>query len=173
LLNDSSLENRFELNVALLNSLAKRGFPPKQIFVLGHSCGAWNALRLSALHPELLNSGIAMMPNCWDKSRDSLIRKKLVGQMRSFSKSNALVRHSPVDGSVDYEGSSIYLRWIDDIEGVEWIELPKSISNCRFLHEGEIGQHIKRGHDMPFSNCWFDYHPAILKYIEKRVAAEL
>ena len=55
-------------------------------------------------------------------------------EIRSAKKINALIFHSETDGEIDYQSDSRYLKWMADIPGAKWIELPN--------HNSEDGKEI-------------------------------
>ena len=127
-------KNRAALNTAIADIFVKKGTPRNQLFISGHSCGGMGSLRMESLYPDVFNSAIALMPNCWDKSEHSMLRKWELDDIRSAKKLDALIFHSETDGEVDYQSDSRYLKWIGDIPGAEWIELPN--------HNSENGKEI-------------------------------
>jgi len=107
-----------------IDYFASKGTPRNQIFLSGHSCGAWNALRLKGKYPDAFNSAIAYMPNCWDRKPNGPIRKMLIDEMKTFKELSSISFSSPVDGHVDWHSDYKYLKWIGDIPGATMIELP-------------------------------------------------
>ena len=126
--------NRANVMKEIVKEFESRGTPKNQIFFTGHSCGGMEALRYESILPDLFNATIALMPNCWDKSEHSLIRKTQLDEIRNANKLNTLIFHSEADGEWDYHSDSRYLKWMSDIPGAEWIELPK--------HNSENGKHF-------------------------------
>jgi hypothetical protein len=107
-----------------IDYFASKGTPRNQIFLSGHSCGAWNALRLKGKYPDAFNSAIAYMPNCWDRKPNGPIRKMLIDEMKTFKELSSISFSSPIDGHADWHSDYKYLKWIGDIQGATMIELP-------------------------------------------------
>ncbi len=130
--------NRANVMKDIVETFENKGTPRNQIFFTGHSCGAMEALRYESILPDLFNATIALMPNCWDRSEHSLIRKTLLDEIRNAKKLNTLIFHSETDGESDYHSDSRYLKWMADIPGAEWIELPNhnSEDGKKFVIEG-------------------------------------
>ena len=127
-------KNRAALNTAIADIFVQKGTPRNQLFISGHSCGGMGSLRMESLYPDVFNSAIALMPNCWDKSEHSQLRKWELDEIRSAKKIDALIFHSETDGEIDYQSDSRYLKWMADIPGAKWIELPN--------HNSEDGKEI-------------------------------
>ena len=144
--------NRLNVMQEIVDTFESKGTPRGQIFLIGQSCGGMEALRMEALYPELFNATIALVPNCWDRSEHSPIRKIQLDEIRNAKKLNTLIFHSEVDGEEDYHSDSRYLKWMADIPGTKWIELPKHNSENRkkFVINGitcKIKQKMRGGWD--------------------------
>ena len=70
----------------------------------------------------------------YNQSEHSQLRKWELDEIRSAKKIDALIFHSETDGEVDYQSDSRYLKWMADIPGAKWIELPN--------HNSEDGKEI-------------------------------
>jgi len=116
--------NRAKVNKEIAETFIENGTPKNQIFISGQSCGGMGSLKMEALYPDVFNSAIAYMPNCWDRSEHSQLRKFQLDEIRSAKHIDALVFQSPVDGEQDYHSSAEHLRWMGDIPGVTLIETP-------------------------------------------------
>jgi len=123
-LNDFPTYLREKRTIEIINYFADKGTPRDQIFLSGHSCGGWNALRLKGKYPDAFNAAISYMPNCWDRRPNGLVRKTLIDEMKTFKKLDAIIYSSPVDGGEDWKASYQDLKWIGDIPGTKMIKLP-------------------------------------------------
>ena len=83
-------KNRAALNTAIAEIFVQKGTPRNQLFISGHSCGAMGSLRMESLYPDVFNSAIALMPNCWDKSEHSQLRKWELDEIRIAKKIDAV-----------------------------------------------------------------------------------
>ena len=86
-----------------------------KFFISGQSCGGMGSLRMEALYPDVFNAAISYIPNCWDRSEHSALRKFQLDEIRSAKNIDALIFQSPVDGEMDYKSSSKHLSWMGDI----------------------------------------------------------
>ena len=138
----TKLDKAANLNLKLIDNFVKIGTPANQIFLTGHSCGAWMTFMLMAKHPNKVAGGIATMPGCYgmitkmgkakkigvDKALDNFRKKWGDGpanlrknQIDSFRKSKNLPilvfthPRDPFDGLLS--------DWMDDISGVKRIIL--------------------------------------------------
>ena len=106
----------------LKNLTQTNGVPFKQIFLAGHSCGAWNAIRYAAFKKELFGGTIAFNPNCWPSEENNPVRQYLVDELKTAEHANSLVFASPDDLTHDWKATSTDLKWIADIPGIKWFE---------------------------------------------------
>ena len=51
--------------INLINDFKKLGFAQNQIFLIGHSCGAWHSLFIASQNENLVNSVISFSPSCF------------------------------------------------------------------------------------------------------------
>ena len=139
----TKLDKAANLNLKLIDNFVKIGTPANQIFLTGHSCGAWMTFMLMAKHPNKVAGGIVTMPACYgnitemgkvkkigvDKALDNFRKKSGDGpanlrknQIDSFRKSKNLPilvfthPRDPFDGLLS--------DWMDDIPGVKRIIPP-------------------------------------------------
>ena len=139
----TKLDKAANLNLKLIDNFVKIGTPANQIFLTGHSCGAWMTFMLMAKHPNKVAGGIVTMPACYgnitemgkvkkigvDKALDNFRKKWGDGpanlrknQIDSFRKSKNLPilvfthPRDPFDGLLS--------DWMDDIPGVKRIIPP-------------------------------------------------
>ena len=61
----TKLDKAANLNLKLIDNFVKIGTPVNQIFLTGHSCGAWMTFMLMAKHPNKVAGGIVTMPACY------------------------------------------------------------------------------------------------------------
>ena len=61
----TKLDKAVNLNLKLIDNFVKIGTPVNQIFLTGHSCGAWMTFMLMAKHPNKVAGGILTMPACY------------------------------------------------------------------------------------------------------------
>ena len=61
----TKLDKAANLNLKLIDNFVKIGTPANQIFLTGHSCGAWMTFMLMAKHPNKVAGGIVTMPGCY------------------------------------------------------------------------------------------------------------
>ena len=147
-LNDFPTYLREKRTIEIINYFTDKGTPRDQIFLSGHSCGGWNALRLEGKYPDAFNAAISYMPNCWDRRPNGLVRKTLIDEMKTFKKLDSIIFSSPVDGGEDWKGSYQDLKWIGDIPGATMIELPgHNTNNGREISvNGELCRDLQRMH---------------------------
>jgi len=174
--------NRAKVNKAIAETFIKNGTPRNQIFISGQSCGGMGSLRMEALFPEVFNAAIAYMPNCWDRSEHSALRKFQLDEIRSAKNIDALIFQSPVDGETDYQSSSQHLRWMGDIPGVTLTETPghSDETGKKIIINGvdcKVKKKMKGGwdetHDMNLGHkekAFTAKDPALKKAIKKKVA---
>ena len=139
----TKLDKAANLNLKLIDNFVKIGTPANQIFLTGHSCGAWMTFMLMAKHPNKVAGGIVTMPGCYGmltkntkvkkigvkKGLEKFRKKNGVGpanlrknQIDSFRKSKNLPilvfthPRDPFDGLLS--------DWMDDIPGVKRIIPP-------------------------------------------------
>ena len=160
--------NRANVMKEIVKIFESKGTPRNQIFLIGQSCGGMEALRYEAVFPSLFNATIALMPNCWDQSEHSKLRKVQLDEIRNAEKLNTLIFHSKADGESDYHSDSRYLKWIADKPGAEWIELPahNSDDGKKFVINGvtcKIKQKMRGG--------WEEKHDQNLGHKKKAFTA--
>ena len=61
----------------LIDNFVKIGIPVNQIFLTGHSCGAWMTFMLMAKHPNKVAGGIVTMPGCYGMLTENTKVKKI------------------------------------------------------------------------------------------------
>ena len=169
-LNDFPLFNRVEITKAAIIEFVKNGTPRDQIFVLGHSCGAWNALTMEGNEPNIFNAAIAYAPNCWDKAPHSKVRKILIDEITNFDRIDGLVLHGPADGMVDFKSNSTHLRFIGDIKGVNWIELPNHTGNSIIVNGKKCGikERMLGGWDLKYNPSKSVFNPFDENKLQKK-----
>ena len=160
----TKLDKAANLNLKLIDNFVKIGTPANQIFLTGHSCGAWMTFMLMAKHPNKVAGGIVTMPACYgnitemgkvkkigvDKALDNFRKKWGDGpanlrknQIDSFRKSKNLPilvfthPRDPFDGLLS--------DWMDDIPGVKRIIPPLKGKMTNFkLDKKKCRVHIRK-----------------------------
>ena len=152
--------NRKQATVNLVKKFIDMGVLPENIFTMGHSWGGWNALRIAAFNDELIKASIALMPACCDIKRfqeeGSLIAKEFqyfAYQLKSATTINTLVLSSPGD---PFETPKS-LKFLESIDGVQFMELPGSCPGAR------------DGHGLMWSSCFIPYVAKIKNYMEDMI----
>ena len=77
----TKLDKAANLNLKLIDNFVKIGIPVNQIFLTGHSCGAWMTFMLMAKHPNKVAGGIVTMPACY-----GMITEKCQGKKSRYKK---------------------------------------------------------------------------------------
>ena len=83
-LRNLSTDVRMRVTEEVVKKFNSNGVPFKQIFLAGHSCGAWNAIRYAAFKKELFGGTIAFNPNCWPSEENNPVRQYLVDELLSL-----------------------------------------------------------------------------------------
>ena len=152
----------------LLENLIQMEFLLNQIFLSGHSCGAWNAIRYAAFKKELFGGTIAFNPNCWPKEENNPVRQYLVGELKTAKYANSLVFASPDDLTHDWKATSTDLAWIADIPGVKWFEYEKGVKvNGKKCKQWWDNKTLKNGHMIVFSKCSWPHQQSVLEFINE------
>ena len=167
--------------VELILKFKNKGFDSKNIFLVGHSCGAWHSLYLTSQHKDLVNSLIAFSPSCFGprylhfqrrgflRQRQQDIKEILDGE--SFP---ALVFISQEDSRENYLTS----KWLKKIDGLKIIKTIKKNNNkyyydnnlCIFHSDKNLEEvSILDGHNLHFSKCFKKYNSEINNFIKLRV----
>tara|TARA_Y100000590_G_C15648272_1_gene987759 strand:+ start:542 stop:1489 length:948 start_codon:yes stop_codon:yes gene_type:complete len=179
-----SKHNKIRENLAiLLNQFNSKGFKKEQIFLIGHSCGAWHSLYVLSQNTELANSVIAFSPSCfgpryllWQRNGFFRLRRDDMKKMsRRKSILNSLIFSDPFDVRENY----LTLKWLDKVKGVTLIKTEGRIKNdyyyldsqvCKFHSDlGAKEQIIKDGHNLHFSKCFQHYTDYIISFLEERI----
>ena len=143
------------------------GVPFKQIFLAGHSCGAWNAIRYAAFKKELFGGTIAFNPNCWPSEEYNPVRQYLVDELKTAEHANSLVFVSPDDLTHDWKATSTDLKWISDILGVKWFEYEKGVKVNGKQCKWNDGKKVKNGHLIVFAKCSWPHQQLVLEFIKE------
>ena len=138
----TKLDKAANLNLKLIDNFVKIGIPVNQIFLTGHSCGAWMTFMLMAKHPNKVAGGIVTMPACYgmitknakvkkvgikkglEKFREedgdgpANLRKNQIKEIEKSKNLPILVFTHPED---PFDG--LLSDWMDDIPGVKRIIL--------------------------------------------------
>ena len=180
------LEKRLDANIELINSFLEKGVPNKQIFVTGHSCGAWMTMMLTARHPDKVGGGISLMQACYGKlsknykvekvgvkkalenfrkkdgSGPADMRQNQIDEIKKSTNLPVLVFTHPKD---PFDG--LLSDWVEDIPGVKRIIISEDNKvdgkACNWK-----GKAIKNYHNMDWADCFQYYNKDILEYIASR-----
>ena len=165
-LRNLSTDVRMKVTEEVVRKFNSNGVPFKQIFLAGHSCGAWNAIRYAAFKEELFGGTIAFNPNCWPKEENNPVRQYLVNELKTAKYANSLVFASPDDLTHDWKATSTDLKWIAEIPGVNWFEYEKGPKvNGKPCKQRWDGKKLKNGHWIVFSECSWPHQELVLKFI--------
>ena len=96
-----------------------------QIFLIGHSCGAWHSLFISSQNSDLVNSVIAFSPSCFGPRYLYFQRRGFLKQRRNDIKkiSNTELLSSIIFVSPnDIRENHMTLKWLKKIDGVKMIK---------------------------------------------------
>ena len=138
----TKLDKAANLNLKLIDNFVKIGTPANQIFLTGHSCGAWMTFMLMAKHPNKVAGGIVTMPACYgmitknakvkkvgikkglekfrkeDGDGPANLRQNQINEIKKSKNLPILVFTHPED---PFDG--LLSDWMDDIPGVKRIIL--------------------------------------------------
>ena len=138
----TKLDKAANLNLKLIDNFVVNGTPANQIFLTGHSCGAWMTFMLMAKHPNKVAGGIVTMPACYgmitknanvkkvgikkglekfrkeDGDGPANLRKNQINEIKKSNNLPILVFTHPED---PFDG--LLSDWMDDIPGVKRIIL--------------------------------------------------
>jgi len=136
----TKLDKAANLNLKLIDNFVKIGIPVNQIFLTGHSCGAWMTFMLMAKHPNKVAGGIVTMPACYGKLTENTKVKKIGVKkgLEKFRKKNgdgpANLRQNQINEIKKSKNLPILVfthpedpfdgllsDWMDDIPGVKRI----------------------------------------------------
>ena len=136
----TKLDKAANLNLKLIDNFVKIGIPTNQIFLTGHSCGAWMTFMLMAKHPNKVAGGIVTMPGCYgmitknakvkkvgikkglekfkkeDGDGPANLRQNQINEIKKSKNLPILVFTHPED---PFDG--LLSDWMDDIPGVKRI----------------------------------------------------
>ena len=136
----TKLDKAANLNLKLIDNFVKKGIPTNQIFLTGHSCGAWMTFMLMAKHPNKVAGGIVTMPGCYgmitknakvkkvgikkglekfkkeDGDGPANLRQNQINEIKKSKNLPILVFTHPED---PFDG--LLSDWMDDIPGVKRI----------------------------------------------------
>tara|TARA_Y100000590_G_C15715677_1_gene1011797 strand:- start:867 stop:1841 length:975 start_codon:yes stop_codon:yes gene_type:complete len=167
---------------SLVKEFKKKGFDRNNIFLVGHSCGAWHSLFAASQNYEFVNSVIAFSPSCFGPRYLYFQRRGFLKQrkqdIKKISKSNflsSIVFVSPDD----VRENNMTLKWLKKIDGVKVIKTfkrknRKYIFNslqCNFHSDFNVDEiPIIDGHNLHFSNCFKKYNSEIFDFIKSRIS---
>ena len=136
----TKLDKAANLNLKLIDNFVKIGIPVNQIFLTGHSCGAWMTFMLMAKHPNKVAGGIVTMPACYGMLTENTKVKKIGVKkgLEKFRKRNgdgpANLRQNQINEIKKSKNLPILVfthpqdpfdgllsDWMDDIPGVKRI----------------------------------------------------
>ncbi len=178
-----SKHERYRENIVKkLKEFIEIGFSPNNIFLIGHSCGAWHGLHLLDKSKDLFNSTIAISPACfgprslWKHRRNLMKRREaeinFIQQIKSFDPLIFL-------GAEDLRENTNSLKRIIKISTVDFIQLPnKNNKGIYYANDKVCTWHNNKGvpkwfildsHNMHFSRCFVDYTNYIIKFINEKL----
>ena len=167
--------------INLIEDFKKKGFKKNNIFLIGHSCGAWHSLYVLSQNPNLANAVIGFSPSCFGPrylyyKREGFlrIRKNDIDNILNAKTLKALIFSDPDDIRESY----LTLKWLKKIKGVKLIQTLKRKKNyyyndsqvCKF--ESDLNKkrfNIMDGHNLHFSSCFSLYSNDILSFLEKKI----
>ena len=136
----TKLDKAANLNLKLIDNFVKKGIPTNQIFLTGHSCGAWLTFMLMAKHPNKVAGGIVTMPGCYGMiTKNAKVKKVGIKKgLEKFRKRNgdgpANLRQNQINEIKKSKNLPILVfthpedpfdgllsDWMDDIPGVKRI----------------------------------------------------
>jgi len=136
----TKLDKAANLNLKLIDNFVKIGIPTNQIFLTGHSCGAWMTFMLMAKHPNKVAGGIVTMPACYGMvtEKDKVKKVGIKKGLEKFRKRNgdgpANLRQNQINEIKKSKNLPILVfthpedpfdgllsDWMDDIPGVKRI----------------------------------------------------
>lgn len=136
----TKLDKAANLNLKLIDNFVKIGTPVNQIFLTGHSCGAWMTFMLMAKHPNKVAGGIVTMPACYGMvtEKDKVKKVGIKKGLEKFRKRNgdgpANLRQNQINEIKKSKNLPILVfthpedpfdgllsDWMDDIPGVKRI----------------------------------------------------
>ena len=139
----TKLDKAANLNLKLIDNFVKIGIPTNQIFLTGHSCGAWMTFMLMAKHPNKVAGGIVTMPACYGMiTKNAKVKKVGIKKgLEKFRKRNgdgpANLRQNQINEIKKSKNLPILVfthpedpfdgllsDWMDDIPGVKRIIPP-------------------------------------------------
>ena len=160
-----------------------KGFSSNNIFLMGHSCGAWHALFLHEELSSLFNSTIAISPACFGPR--TLWKKRPNLMERRASEINFIENINNFDplifiGYQDLRENTASLSKLLKINSVNFIQLPnKNINGIYYVDDKVCTWHnnlngvkkffILDPHNINFSRCFVKYIDDILTFINLRL----
>ena len=165
----------------LIDKFKNNGFKTENIFLIGHSCGAWHSLYLVSQNKDLVNSIIAFSPSCYGPRYLYFQRRGFLKHRKQDIKkiSNSLSIPSLIFISPDdIRENHMTLKWLKKIKGVKIIKTIKKKNKeyyfennlCVFHADDNIKEFsILDGHNLHFSKCFNKYNDDIYNFIKLRV----
>ena len=190
----TKLEKRVEANLKLVEKFEKIGIPNDQIFLAGQSCGGWVTMMFISKYPNKVAGGITTHHACYGKLSKKYKVKKigLEKALQKFAKKNpgpaelrkkqikkiseakslpVLIFTHPKD---PYDG--LLSDWVNNIPGTERVIISEDfkingkICERKGINNGQRWKEkIKNAHRMALGECFQQYNPKILKFIESRI----
>ncbi len=168
--------------INLINDFKKLGFAQNQIFLIGHSCGAWHSLFIASQNENLVNSVISFSPSCFGPrylyfQRRGFLkhRRNDIKKISSAQSLSSIIFVSPDDIRENY----MTLKWIKKIEGVKIIKTLKRKNKhyiynslrCNFHSDYNLKEiPILDGHNLHFSYCFKKYSLEIKNFFQSRIS---
>ncbi len=168
--------------INLINDFKQDGFKSSQIFLIGHSCGAWHSLFISSQNSDLVNSVIAFSPSCFGPRYLYFQRRGFLKQRRDDIKkisSTELLSSIVFINPNDIRENHMTLKWLKKIDGVKIVKTLKRKNKeytynslrCNFHSDQNLEEiPILDGHNLHFSTCFKKYNSKIIDFIKSRIS---
>lgn len=168
--------------VNLINDFKNLGFKKNQIFLVGHSCGAWHSLYIASQNDELVNSVIAFSPSCFGPRYLYFQRRGFLKQRKQDIKKISSTQTLPSIIFInpdDIRENNMTLKWLKKIDEVKIIKTLKRKNKqytfnslkCNFHSDNNLKEiPILDGHNLHFSKCFNKYNEEILIFIKSRIS---
>ena len=181
------LEKRLDANLKLIENFAAQGFNKKQIFLTGRSCGGWMTMMLLSRYQDIVAGGISFVPECYGrltkmykvkkvgaeealkkfKEKDGFgpanMRQMQIDEIKKNSNLPVLVFTHPKDPF-----GGLLSDWVEEVSGVERIVISQD-NKVNGKSCSVWGKPIKNYHDMDRANCFKEFNPKILDFVDSRV----
>ena len=166
----------------LIEQFKARGFKKKQIFLMGHSCGAWHSLYIMSQNNDLANSVIAFSPSCFGPrlflyKREGFYktRKDDIKKMSQKTTISSII----FANSNDIRENFLTLKWLKKVKGTDLIKTIEAKYKHFYLNSQVCKYHsdfnakemiIQDGHNLHFSKCFDFYTDTIINFVEEKIS---